>query len=46
MMGTLRTIWKWLCELWVMGPDVSFRVDTHLWESKMETLRTLSSTCQ
>jgi len=44
-MEALRTIWKWLWELWVMGPDVSFRVDTHRWENKMETLRLLSSGC-
>ena len=43
-MESLRMIWKWLCELWVTKPDVSFRVDTHKWENKMETLRLLSST--
>lgn len=42
-MESLRMIWKWLCELWVTKPDVSFRVDTHKWENKMETLRLLSS---
>ena len=42
-MESLRTIWKWLCGLWVTGPDFSFGVDTHKWENKMETLRLLRS---
>ena len=45
-MEAMRMIWKWLCELWVTKPDVSFRVDTHKWENKMETLRLLSSACR
>ena len=42
-METMRTIWKWLCEVWTAGPEVSFRIDTHQWDNKMETLRLLSS---
>ena len=40
-MESLRMLWKWLCE--VTKPDVSFRVDTHKWENKMEMLRLLRS---
>jgi hypothetical protein len=45
-METLRMIWKWYCEIWMTKPDVSFRIDTHKWENKMETLRLLSSACR
>ncbi len=44
-MKALRVIWSWLWTGWTTGPEVSFRIDTHQWDNKMETLRMLSHGC-
>ncbi|MBP8302534.1 MAG: hypothetical protein KBE04_00230 [Phycisphaerae bacterium] len=44
-MGALRMMFKWFCQAWAAGQQGSLGPDTHKWESKMETLRLLSSAC-
>ncbi len=40
-MRVLRFVWKCWCELW-RSCGVSNEIDSHKWESKMETFRHVS----
>jgi hypothetical protein len=42
-MGILKRMWKVFRKLWYSGGSMSYGIDCHKWESKIEMFRNFSS---